>query len=267
MNRVAASALRVAFKLRYRREAVERSRRRRNGDTGVPSVAVVYVYPTVGDVEHDAAARRFASTYKEFPPLAEHALHVVFNGAEPSSENLAVFAGLEFQAHQHDDTGWDIGAFQAAASRIECDLMVFLGGNSYFKRAGWLKRMVEATRAHGDGLYGASASYERDPHVRTNAFWCDPMLVRAYPLRVRTDEDRYRFEASRVSITRMAASVGLGCWLVTWDGEYGRGEWRTPPNIFRRGDQSNSLAFDSHFDMYAHAGLVQKATYEQMAGF
>ena len=215
-----------------------------------PVVAVVYVYPIAGHAEHDFSARRFVSTYRDFPPLGDHRLHVVFNGAAPSADNLAVFDGLDIEVHRHDNTGWDIGAFQMAAREIDCDLIVCLGTNSHFKRAGWLRRMIESVEAHGDGLYGSSASYERDPHIRTTAFWCDPMLIRAYPKQVRTFDDRYEFEASPSSITRLAEHVGLGCWFVTWDGEYPKPEWRTPPNIFRRGDQSNSLVFDRYFEVF-----------------
>ncbi len=241
---------RAAFWLRYQVEVAKRVRRRRRRTSMAPVVAVVYVYPIAGHAEHDFSARRFVSTYRDFPPLGDHRLHVVFNGAAPSAENLAVFDGLDIEVHRHDNTGWDIGAFQMAAREIDCDLIVCLGTNSHFKRAGWLRRMIESVEAHGDGLYGSSASYERDPHIRTTAFWCDPMLIRAYPKQVRTFDDRYEFEASPSSITRLAEHVGLGCWFVTWDGEYPKPEWRTPPNIFRRGDQSNSLVFDRYFEVF-----------------
>lgn len=238
------------FHFRYKVEVAKRIRRRANSSASNMRISVVYVYPLIGDPSHDANARRFASTYRKFDPEQDHSLHVVFNGAAPSAEHTGVFEGLSAEFHQHDDSGWDIGAFQKAARDIDCDVIVFLGGTSYFKRPGWLRRMATSVRLHGDGLFGASASYERDPHIRTNAFWCDPMLVRAYPRRVRSHADRYRFEAGAVSLTRMAESIGLRGWLVTWDGEYGKEQWRTPLNIFRRGDQSNALVWDRQFEMY-----------------
>lgn len=251
MTRPASARVRRAvFRLRYQIEVVKRLVRRTRGGASEPRVAVVYVFPLVGQPEHDVNARRFVSTYCEFPPLHDHSLHVVFNGGAPSAENLAVFDGIEVQFHRHDNSGWDIGAFQMAAAAIDCDIVVCLGANSHFKRAGWLRRMVEAVRLHGDGLYGASASYERNPHVRTTAFWCDPMLIRAYPKKVVSYDDRYEFEASDSSITRLAEHIGLGCWTVTWEAEYPKKDWRTPPNIFRRGDQSNSLVFDRYFELY-----------------
>jgi len=257
--------VRAAFTVRHRIEVTRRSihgaRAERAASTAgstpaqeaevaKPRVAVVYVYPVVGDSEHDISARRFVATYREFPPTESHSLHVVFNGSAPAAENVAVFDGLQVQFHEHDNVGWDIGAFQMAARVISCDLIVCLGANSHFTRAGWLGRMVAAACMHGDALYGASASYERDPHIRTTAFWCDPMILRAYPIRVRTQEERYAFEAGALSLTRLTEHVGLQCWLVTWSGEYLKGDWRIPADIFRRGDQSNALVRDRYFDLF-----------------
>lgn len=253
------------FRLRYRLEVVRRIRRKSRAAKSDTQVAVIYVYPVVGDHEHDKCAERFVSSYRLFHPLHEHTLHVVFNGSEPGKVQLSAFDGIEIVQHQHDDSGWDIGAFQAAARTIGADLAVFCGGRTYFIRAGWLKRMVEAWRSHGDGLYGASASYERDPHIRTTAFWCDPMLVRAYPRRVRTLDHRYAFEAGPLSLTRLAEQIGLACWLVTWDGDYPKRLWRAPDNVFRRGDQSNALAWDNHFDRYADSDEESRAQVQAAA--
>lgn len=269
IDRAAWQMRELQFIVRYKREVVRRLLRRkwragttkpsRSHDTRVATaergldparIAVIYVYPIVGDPQHDEGAQRFVSTYKESPPLANHRLHVVFNGDPPTAEKLSLFDGLKCEFHQHDDTGWDVGAFQKAAQEIDCDMMVFLGGFSHFKRAGWLRRMADVFAQYGDGLYGASSSFERDPHVRSTGFWCHPMLVRAYPKNVRTYQDRYDFEASNVSITRLAERVRLGCWLVTWEGVYAKKNWRTPTNIFRRGDQSNALIYDRHFDLF-----------------
>jgi SAM-dependent methyltransferase len=242
---------RAIFWARYKLEVVGKLARRRRGQSAKSAVAVVYVYPIVGDAAFDANARRFVSTYRDCPPLHDHSLHVVCNGAAPSSENRAVFEGLDVEFHQHDNSGWDIGAFQTAAREIDCDVIVCLGATSYFKRGGWLKRMIEAVDSHGDGLYGASASYERGPHIRTTAFWCEPMLIRAYPKRAVAAADRLEFESGDSSITRLAERIGLGCWMVTWEAECSKYGWRTPSNIFRRGNQRNSLVFDQEFDLYA----------------
>jgi hypothetical protein len=231
-----------------------------------PKVAVVYVYPIVGDSDHDALARRFAATYAKHRPLTAHRLHVVFNGGTPSAIHKAVFAGLDCGFIQHDDTGWDIGAYQRAAREIDCDMVVCLGGSSFFVSGGWLERMTAAFAEFGGrGFFGATASFERRPHIRTSAFWCRPELIRAYPRVVATPEDRYEFEHGDVSITSLARTAGLGCWLVTWDGIYAESEWRTPANIFRRGDQSNALACDRHFELYEEMDEESKAFHATLA--
>lgn len=242
-----------------------RGRRGRDVRAEGPRIAVVFVFPTVPGQSHIDQARRFVATYRQFPPMADHTLHVVFNGPEPSDEHHSVLSGLAYEPHQHDDSGWDIGAFQKASREVDCDLMVFLGGASHFKRAGWLKRMKDAFVEHGEALYGASASYERDPHIRSTAFWCRPEVVRSYPKTVRTYEERYEFEASPQSLTRLAEHVGLKCLLVTWDGVYARPDWRKAANIFRRGDQSNSIVRDRYFDLYDSADEQAKAACAALA--
>jgi len=239
----------VEARLRYDREIATRSGRASGTQTGNPKVAVVYIYP-VGKPLYDSAARRFASTYREFPPQYDHSLHIIFNGEEASAADRGVFDGIQVEFHQHDDSGWDIGAFQMAAREIECDLLVCLGANSYFRRAGWLRRIADVFTEAGDGLYGGSASYLPIPHIRTGGFWCPPELIRAYGKDVRTYDDRYQFEHGEGSITKLAEHLQLGCLVVTWDGVYSEPEWRSASNIYCRGDQSNSLMYDRPFDEY-----------------
>jgi hypothetical protein len=150
----------------------------------------------------------------------------------------------------HDDSGWDIGAYQAVANTLNCDFMVGFGGPTHFRRAGWLKRMREVWQQCGDGLYGCLASYERHPHIITNGFWCNPDLIRKYPKRVITYDERAEFESSDKSLTYLAVSLGLPVRLVTWDGIYGIPDFRKAPNIFRRGDQSNCMSFYRHTEIY-----------------
>jgi hypothetical protein len=254
---------RIVLRARFRLALV--GDRATKGRPGTHSkVAVVYVYPTDGDPRHDFCARRFVETYLAHEAGFEHGLHVVFNGEAPSDEQLSVFAGTGFQALSHDDAGWDIGAFQRAATCIDCDVMVFFGGHSYFVQSGWLARMVGAFQKHGRGLYGASASYQIDPHLRTTGFWCSPSLVRAYPKAVRTYTDRYQFEHGDMSLTRLAQSAGLDCWLVTWDQVLGPDHWRSPESIFWRGGQRSALVRDRLFDFYDDAG-VERPFYSALA--
>ncbi len=66
-----------------------------------------------------------------------------------------------------NDAGWDIAAFQDVAGQTDCEMLVCLGESVYFHRPGWLKRMVEAWKVHGPGMYGFWASYLVRAHLNT----------------------------------------------------------------------------------------------------
>lgn len=229
-------------------------------------IVIVYNYPVPTAVpcsqwttsaEHEQMALRFVASYGCFPPDLEHETIVIANGGEPTFRMEMICANLPNVSWvEHDDSGWDIGGFQAVADTLDCDFAVWLGGPAWFRRRGWLKRMAEVWKKYGPGLYGSLASYQRQPHIITTGFWCKPELIRAYPVRVKTYQDRYNFEHQDISITNMAVSLHLPVLLATWDGEYPMPRWRAAENIFRRGDQSNCLTYYRHTDVY------DQATYE-----
>ena len=63
----------------------------------------------------------------------------------------------------------------------------------------------------------------------------------------------------------MGEEEGLQTRLVTWDGSYDLPDWRKPPNIFRRGDQSNLIVRDRHADAYTVSDAEGKAKLEGLA--
>lgn len=159
----------------------------------------------------------------------------------------SVFEGLHYQTIQHDNTGWDIGAFQKAARSVPCDLMVFLGSSAYIRVEGWLKRMVEAYQLHGNAQYGATGNRGNGPvhpHIRTTGFWMEPDLMNAYPVRVVRPEQRYPFEHGSGCFTDWVTSLGLESWVVSTTGEYLWPDWDLFPNGYHRGDQSTMLVGD-----------------------
>ena len=58
------------------------------------------------------------------------------------------------------------------------------------------------------------------------------------------------------------ADSGKPVKMVTWDGEYDWPEWRTPPNIFRRGTQSNCVSVFKHSRHYAALSPQDKINLE-----
>lgn len=209
---------------------------------------LVYVH-LPHDPEHIDLAARFLSTYHANPPLYPHETLVVCNGAAPTASTQILFASLNPSYLVHDDSGWDIGAYQKAAREWPCDLMVFFGGKTHFTRAGWLGRMVMAFQKHGDHLYGATANcgdqrVNVQPHIRTTGFWMSPALFNKYPIRVIDHTKRYEFEHGKTCLTTWIKQQGKKALMVTWDGEYVWPHWDSIHNGFHRGDQSGLLVRD-----------------------
>lgn len=190
-------------------------------------IAVVYVYPMVNMRTYFPLARRFAETYLSYPAGADHELHVICNGSEPSDYERQAFAGVPLaRLHVRSNFGWDIGAFQWAAENLPCDLLVCLGANVHFHRAGWLARMENAYLENGPALYGCWAYLSPNWHVRTTCFWLPPQLLQSYPELIGTGRrDRYRFEHGNSSLTRHALKYGFPAIMVSWDGCFPFEDW------------------------------------------
>lgn len=194
------------------------------------NVAVAYVFPQVQFAKYFPLAKRFADTWRQFPPGNEsHTLYVIGNGGEVPPASRGIFHyGTRFVSH--DNSGWDIGGFQSAADHIPCDLLVCLGAPVHFHRAGWLDRMVDAFLNHGPALYGCACYEGALLHVRTTIFWCPPQLLQSYPMLVgSTRPARYDFEHGPHSFTRHTLNAGLDCIMATWQGVFpydGRGNWQ-----------------------------------------
>jgi hypothetical protein len=193
-------------------------------------IAVVYCYPMVNARVYFPLAARFAATYRQFPPGTEHELHVVCNGAPPQSTEKALFDNLEPIFHPRDNTGWDIGAYQWAAEKLECDLLVCFGAHCNFHRLGWLERMVEVYAEHGPNFYGCRGYFYpagHGHHIRTTSFWLHPQLLRSYPFFIGSQRtSRYQFEHGENNMTQWVEKSGLECLVATWDDIYPISRWK-----------------------------------------
>jgi hypothetical protein len=227
-------------------------------------IVLAYLVPIDAWHTYSRSAERFVQTYKQFPPQIEHELLVVCcNGPHAAGYGPAttLFKGLASRFATYDGGGWDIGAGQSIAHRVDADFLVCANAGVYFHRAGWLRRFAEARMEHGEGLYGASASYEPspfvqgrlNPHIRTSFYGCNPETFRQYPFKIDSREKSFKFEAGEWSFTQWFEQQGLPAYLVTWDGSYQKQDFRKPPNVFRKGDQSNTLVYDRYMEMFALA--------------
>ena len=229
-------------------------------------VCIVYVCPVSAlGPEHFSLACRFIASIHANPAGHDYELVVASNGGPPDLETQLLFAPFNARFIERSDEGWDIGAFIEVSHKIECEMVVCFGGPGYVRRAGWLKRMVYAWKKHGPGFYGSLSTYEVSPHINTTGFWCMPELLRAYPYKVVTREDRYNFEHRERACWRMAARMGLPVKFVTWLKEYDWPHWRDEPNIYRRGNQSACLTYFRHSDSFDNADEMTRIRMSQLS--
>lgn len=226
------------------------------------TVDLIYVHvarPEAAD-EFNEAARKFVSSYKQFPAECEHELTVVFCNGAATRGMINIYGGLSPRLVFYDGPGRDIGAQQEVATGVEskCDFSVAINSRVYFHKAGWLRRMMEAREQNGPGVYAAMASFEGcplgqvwpNPHLRTAFYGMDTELWRQFPHKVNSREDSFRFESGEWNIANWCESNGHRAMLVSWGGCWDRKDWRKVPHGFRSGNQSNCLVWDRHTDIF-----------------
>lgn len=241
------------------------------------SLKVEILYPhVVGASGHESKGpdffaqyhKRFVDSFNKFPPEIDCRLKVILCGMGDTDAARDSYSGIANHGFAtYDGKGWDIGASSTTAKRSSRDLVICCVTPTYFREEGWLVPIVEAFEKYGDGLYGTSASYQGLPHIRTGCFAFSPAMIRKYPWEVDSRDTGLLFESGvapgRVepekSFTNWMLAQGKPVKLVTRDACCDLPEWRTPDNIFRRGDQSNALAWDRHFDIFDAAEAAEKS--------
>jgi len=236
-------------------------------------IVLAYMIPIDDWAAYGMSARKFADTYRLFPPQIDHHLLVVCCNGPVTAQVTQLFPGAPVTFAIYRGGGWDCGAAQETAQTVDCDFLVIANARVYFQRPGWLRRLAEARTEFGEGLYGASASYETlpfvpgelNPHIRTSFYGYNPKIFREYPHRIDSREKCYKFESGEWNFTRWFQQRGAPCRMVTWDGCYEPQDFRKPPNVFRKGDQSNLIIRDGQTDMYEHAGTQRRVELETFA--
>lgn len=177
--------------------------------------------------KYGPAAQRWAQSYLSNPPgESPHDLYVVLNGGQgPGPYQQRLFSPLPVTYLEHNNWGKDVGAFQMAADRLDCDLMICFGSHVHFHRAGWLDRIVRAFEDNGPALYGCWGLPQPLPHIRTTAFFLPPDLLRLYPY-VIGDPQRYEFEHGHESITLWCQKNGFETYMVTFSEVLPMSRWR-----------------------------------------
>jgi hypothetical protein len=222
-------------------------------DTPKPKITLVYVYPLDGQGGFAPHALEFAQSYVRNPPGLHHDTLIICNGAPATGPSKALFDPLQNKTFiDHDNSGWDIGAFQLAARSANPEMMVFCGSHTYFRKPGWLARMHEIFCELGDTLYGATGNQGDDrfgvyAHVRTTGFWCTPSLMRAYPHKVTqggAGGERYQAEHGVNCLTSWIIKQGKTPWIVAWDCVWPVQQCDQIPGGYHNGEQYNLLVGD-----------------------
>ena len=216
----------------------------------VGTVVVVYIAVQANPLFVHYASQ-FVDSYKLFEGGGKHQLIVCCNGGELNHRMKPIFDGIDckFSVRPYDD-GWDISAYQDVARNSECDLLVCFGESVRFHRAGWLNRLVDSATEYGEGMYGCLSSHAIRAHLNTTAFAVSPRFLKQYPP-VTNKGERYAFEHGPNSLWRRIKASGKEARLVTWDGCWAPGEWRTPQDILWRGTQRNCLIACNHTDNFS----------------
>lgn len=212
-------------------------------------------YPVLKNYEESTV--RFADTYRKFKPEYPHDLIIINCGHYRPDDSLDDIAARQVTAIS---SGYDNGTYQEGNSMfLDYDLLIGMNTHCYFWRADWLEKLVNAAKQYGPGVYGPSASCELEPHLRSPCLAWHPSVLCEYPMWVRDRGQCCLFEHGPDNFSMWAHRRGFPSMMVTADGKcWARNDWRTPPNIFRRGDQTNVLVFDRHTDIYAAASPEEK---------
>jgi hypothetical protein len=210
------------------------------------------------------SAIRFLASYREHKPTVKHKLVIVDCG-DSHKDNM--FDEIADDYARYDGGGYDCGTYQAVGGPMKCDMVVGMNTHVHFTDARWLERFVRAFKLFGPGVYGTSGSFERYPHLRTPCIAFAPEIMRRYSLVADCRNSAALFESGPGNLSLAMHQLGVPSKMVTWDGIYGLEDWRMPPNIFRRGDQSNCIVRDRHMDIFEYASPADKLTLSRKADY
>ncbi len=108
-----------------------------------------------------APLRRFVSSYRKFPPGAEHELVVLFNGVDghQAPELMAELEGVDHRPLILPGAVQDLVAYAQAAERLEHERLCILNSHSVILAPDWLAGLDEALDRPRAGIVGASGSW------------------------------------------------------------------------------------------------------------
>jgi hypothetical protein len=124
-------------------------------------VAVIAVVHLVWGPFGPLPLRRFAQSYREYPPGAEHELVILLNNVAERQrpELLAELEGVPHRILDLDEPVQDLAAYAQAARRLEHERLCFLNSHSEMLVPDWLAKLDRALDLPRVGLVGATGSW------------------------------------------------------------------------------------------------------------
>lgn len=124
------------------------------------AIGVVYLYRFA---EGQRPAHAFLESYRAHAAGSEHDLHVILKGFSDEAARAAaraLFGSTSTNFIELDDSGYDIGSYQAAARRVTNNRLVFLNTFSEIIADNWLAYLDAALNRPDVGLVGATGSWQ-----------------------------------------------------------------------------------------------------------
>jgi hypothetical protein len=212
---------------------------------------IIYALPFDNWREFAGPVHRFIESFKAFPPGADYELWAMCCWGEPINELRWDFYGIKTKFLPHYQGCDCIAVHQATAQTIDEDFLVCCSTRTYFHRAGWLKRLVDARAQYGPGLYGAASSRETGHlHITNQLYALDAEDFRSYPWEIRGRDDAPSFEAGPRSITNHMAELHQPCMVTYWDEILPIERALGYTNGFRNGNQEQMIAWNRHTDLW-----------------
>jgi hypothetical protein len=164
------------------------------------------------------------------------------------------------------DVGGALNTLVKVLRLLTCDKFLFLTSYSEVLADNWLKHYVDAFKQNNVGIVGATGSYERNKHIRTNAFMmdrCTFLELAGTPFESRADE--CEFEAGENNLTLQLMKRGLDPLVIDRSGKHwASNDWQES-GTFRSGNQENLLISDNRTKDYLVANDQNKTHLRELA--
>lgn len=240
------------------------------------------------------AVDSFVEAWNEHPPLCAHRLYFLAKGWPDAEQRGRLRSRAEectAALLDVSDDGYDWGAYFQALPHVDTEWVCLMNSHSRPQKAGWLSMLLAAATSEGNGLAGATASWESlrwtysptdpistsvrqwlrsvknhsrwrhfdafpNPHLRSTGLLLRRTMLEAFAALHQPPRSKFealRLESGRDGLSRFAQKHGCRLTVVGQDGQpLSSSDWPSS-GIFRSRDQGNLLISDNRTRDYAAA--------------